>query len=526
MRFFEFKTPEPGSLLFQQIQKELSDLVDLAKDLPEDDPVRQKVSDYLDEIKQQTGITEQDSVETAEDDLIRAMAQAMAGSGSTMALLDIRKFKESIKNELRNLGTAHQEKQKVADLETTGEIVDLGIKLSKKLNQPSEWGAEIAERLMVLLKNAELTYEFLDQCLSGSALNWSFGNGVHDFDLRSLAATSESKTVINNPQCLKYLMSKKWIDNKDTGKGEVLLGLMTKASHESKGDIVINSIPYEVKASTPGIKASKSVSDPTAYLDAGPYKSSPEMIKNIFRKLLNQRNIQVDEQLVNMADFRPTTIKYLNQSLEQVTDKDKLLFDLHSAVFPGVDKSDIKKGVDRMLAGNGILNHVECAREQGIMAMKQYAAESDDFGFVFVNAVTLKGTVMVNDFAPHPGFRFAESLTMSMVSVKDSSKTTEKRKSSPGIRIGDYNEARKLLKDLEDTKQSQQPIKSAPATKSPTKVVPTKVVQANDPTNGIYGKYPNAKDLLKDLRNKHGQIVVNDFQSMSVSDFEQKYNLS
>jgi hypothetical protein len=444
MRFFEFKTPEPDSPLFKRIQAELSELVNLAKDLPEEDPVRQQVSNYLDKIKQQTGITEEDSVETAEDQLIVALAREMAGSGSTMGLLDIQKLKERVKIQFQNLGSAHQEKQKAADIEGTEKIIKLGEQLGKKLKQPEYWGSDIAERLMVFLKDADLAYEFLVQCINGTAMNWSFGKGVHDLNLRALMATPESQKVISNPQCLGYLMTRKWVDNKQTGNGEVLIGLMTKATHEDKGDIVVNNIPFEVKATTPGMKTDKTVSDPTAYLDAGPYKTSPEMIKNIFRKLLTQRNISVDEDIVTLADFRPSTIKYLNQALEQVKDKDKLLFDLHSAVFPNVDKKDIKAGVKRMLA-DGILVHSECAREQGIMAMKQYASESDDFGFVFINGITLKGTVMVNDFAPHPGFRFAESLTMSMASTRDATKTTEKRKASPGIRVGDYEEARKIL---------------------------------------------------------------------------------
>lgn len=516
MRFFEFKTPEPNSPLFQRIHAELSELVDLAKDLPEDDPVRQQVSDYLDKIKQQAGITEQDSVETAENQLLTAVAKIMAGSsGSTMALLDIERLKAAVKEELQNLGSAHQEKQKATDFENTESIKKIGEQLAEKLNQPGYWGSDIAERLMVFLKDADLTYEFLDQCLKGTAMNWKFNKGVHEFNLKALAATPEAQKVINNPQCLGYLMTRKWVDNKQTGNAEVLIGLMTKATHEDKGDVVVNGIPLEVKATTPGMKTDKTVSDPTAYLDAGPYKSSPDMIKNIFKKLLKDQNVQVDDQLVTLADFRPSTIKYLNQVLEQVPDKAKLLFNLHSVVFPNVDKKDIKVAVDRMLA-NGVLTHSECAKEQGIMAMKQYASETDDFGFVFVNGVTLKGTVMINDFAPHPGFRFAESLTMSMTSTKDATKTTEKRKSSPGIRVGDYEESRKIL-GYQPKRQSKQ---------STVQSSPKKQVMANDAENGIHGKYPNARELLKNLKSKYGNNVVTDFQSMSLADFEQKYSLS
>jgi hypothetical protein len=108
MRFFEFKLPAQDSQLFQKIQNELSDLVELTKDLPEEDPVRKQVSAYLEKLKTKAGVTE-DAVETAEDELLIAFATAIGGSGATMALMDIQKLKEQVKAKLAQFGQAHQQ---------------------------------------------------------------------------------------------------------------------------------------------------------------------------------------------------------------------------------------------------------------------------------------------------------------------------------------------------------------------------------------------------------------------------------
>ena len=58
MRFVEFKLPEKDSPLFNQIFSELSELVELTKDLPEDNAVRQQVDAYLEKLKQNVDVAE------------------------------------------------------------------------------------------------------------------------------------------------------------------------------------------------------------------------------------------------------------------------------------------------------------------------------------------------------------------------------------------------------------------------------------------------------------------------------------
>ena len=94
MRFVEFKLPEKDSPLYKQIFSELSELVELTKDLPEDNAVRQQVDAYLEKLKQNVDVAE-DAVEDAEDALLIAIAKQFGGPQATMALMDIKKFKQN-----------------------------------------------------------------------------------------------------------------------------------------------------------------------------------------------------------------------------------------------------------------------------------------------------------------------------------------------------------------------------------------------------------------------------------------------
>ena len=111
MRFVEFKLPEKDSPLYKQIFSELSELVDLTKDLPEENAVRQQVDAYLEKLKQNVDVAE-DAVEDAEDALLIAIAKLFSGPQSTMALMDIKKLKQKVQAEIAQVGTLHQEKGK------------------------------------------------------------------------------------------------------------------------------------------------------------------------------------------------------------------------------------------------------------------------------------------------------------------------------------------------------------------------------------------------------------------------------
>jgi phage-related protein len=111
MRFVEFKLPEKDSPLFNEIFSELSDLVELTRDLPEENTVRQQVAAYLEKLTQNANVSE-DAVEDAENALIIAIAKQLGGSQATMALMDIKKFKQKVQAEIAQVGTAYQEKGK------------------------------------------------------------------------------------------------------------------------------------------------------------------------------------------------------------------------------------------------------------------------------------------------------------------------------------------------------------------------------------------------------------------------------
>ena len=111
MRFVEFKLPEKDSPLFKQIFSELSELVELTKDLPEENAVRQQVDAYLEKLKQNVDVAE-DAVEDAENALLIAIAKQFGGPQATMALMDIKKLKQKVQAEIAQVGTVHQEKGK------------------------------------------------------------------------------------------------------------------------------------------------------------------------------------------------------------------------------------------------------------------------------------------------------------------------------------------------------------------------------------------------------------------------------
>ena len=515
MRFFEFKTPAVNSPLLSKIEKSLTDLIDLANDLPENDPVRQQVSAYIEKLKKDTGVSEDAvaDIESAEHDLIVAVAQYMSSSpNSTKALLDIESFKKQVQQQLKRVAQAHQEfgkQQYIKSQETdTSDFAELGSMIEKKLGTHKGWTkARIIDPLLSVGIDSELLYVFLDQCASGTAMNWNFDDGIHPItDFKSLMS-AEAREVFSNKQAKDILVSARWSEGTvGEGDGEVMIGLLADASHPQKGDITVKGVPYEVKATGWRFNKKGDVSGTEAWLDAGPYAANIEGIKSIFKKLINARGIKVSDESMALADFRKAGTQSFKQIMSQVKDPVDLLSSLHSAVFPNVDENQIRQASENIVTAQ--YDYRVSAKEQGLLAMAEYAAEHDDFGFVFIDKTNFSGMISKNAIGESETFTFSSPITMSTAKTTDANVFTKKRKAIPGITVGSRSQAQKTL-GWQSKRQPAAPVVSN--------------ALANDPKYGFYSKYDKATmDQILTTFKDRKQLVA-DYKSLTLPEFEKKY---
>jgi len=451
MRFFEFVPPKQGTPFAKDLEQFFNRLLLKAKSLPEDDPKRQEFNDYLLSLKNGSSVQE-DLVANVSADLIKNVLLASGVKEAAFALLDMSKILKdnAVKSQIEKLISLGVEQEKEQRQQTKKGFDDLGRLISKKLSQPDEWGVNIVHALQRYDIEPELLYVFLDQCVKGTAMSWPFKSGIQTANFKSLMS-NEAREVMSNKELTDSLLSAnslgKWAtgaSGKATGDGEVFIGLLTNASHEEKGDIVVGPTPYEVKATKWGINKTGDIKSTEAWLDAGPYAEDIIGIKNIFSKLVKSRNASVDENVLAAADFRRAGVQFLKDVMAQIKDPEDLLVELHLKVFPNLKDQDVRPGVKEMIQSG--YNHLVSAKAQGIMAMKQYSSDSpSNFGFIFIDKTTLVGTVAVNTFGEHESFRFTNPITMSKVSTKEVGKQSTKRKAVPGITVGNRESAQKAL---------------------------------------------------------------------------------
>jgi hypothetical protein len=516
MRFFEFKLPSANSPLLNKIVSSITDLVNSAKKLPENDPARKEADDLINSLKNKAGITESDAISELEHDMIVAIAKALISTGNqqaTLSLIDIEKIKKNIEvqQKTKKVAQAHQElgkQQYVKSQETdTSDLDEIGAAIEKKLGTPKGWTkSKIINPLLSVGIDKELLYVFLDQCASGTAMNWNFNDGIHPItDFKSLMS-DESKEIFSNKQAKDILLTARWSEAGGEGDGEVMIGLLADASHPEKGDITVKGVPYEVKATGWRFNKKGDVSGTEAWLDAGPYSSNIEGVKAIFKKLINARGITASEENIALADFRKAGTQSLKQIMSRVKDPVDLMSSLHSAVFPNADKNQIKQASENIVASQ--YDYRVSAKEQGLLAMAEYAAEHDNFGFVFIDKTNFSGMISKNAVGESEAFTFSSPMTMSTAKTTDATTTTKKRKASPGIMTGSRAQAQKTL----GWQSKRQPAQPAVST-----------ALANDPKKGFYSKYDKATmDQILTTFKDRKQLVA-DYKSLTLPEFEKKY---
>lgn len=447
MRFFEFAPPAEESSFAKELEKLLEKIFAKVKSLPETDPKRQEFNDYLEDLKNRSPVKE-DAVEEISTELIKHILLKSGVKEASLALLDLAKISGDpmTKNLAQKLVTVGVEQEKAQRLQTKQGFDELGKLIAKKLSQPDQWGIDLVHGIQASSIDPELLSVFLEQCVKGTAMKWEFTDGVQEVKFKSLLST-EAEKILQDKRIQQTLMETRWAtgaSGKATGDGEVFIGMLTDAVHEAKGDIVIKGTPYEVKATKWTVSKKGGMANTEAWLDAGPYAEDIAGIKNIFSGLISDRKLRVPSEMMAAADFRKAGLEYLKKIMKKVKDPENLLTELHLRIFPDLTKEDVQPGVRSMIASD--YDYLVSAKEQGIMAMKQYSAISPgNFGFIFIDKTTLTGTVSVNAFESHDSFRFSSPITMSKVSTKEEGKQTAKRKAVPGIRVGKIETARQEL---------------------------------------------------------------------------------
>lgn len=532
MRFFEFKLPEPGSELANKIEAEIDSLIDVAENNPE---LQQKVAQDLraliamvkkaKPVVQQPAQPAEQFTENQSTILLNLKATLMAEFEGILdaAKKDIvsKKIEALLKATAAEAEKAGAEKVKKSAEAAHDDFKSIGDLIAKKLKQPAGWAKTLINNLRNTGLDDELLYVFLEQCLPGSAtpaMSWPFKEGVHDIDFRTLLS-AEAREVVSNPEAVSVLIKTLWQggSGKAGGEGEVFVGLMTPGgTMPAKGDVIVDGRLYEVKATYWSIKDNNKLDSTEAWLDSGPFAENVQGVKNEFKRLADQHGATYDENDMKFATFRLNGLPELNKILSTVDDAKQLMIELHRVIFPNVNDADIVSGVEKMMTTGIIDNHLTAAKEQGIMAMKEYASGQPTYGFVFVDKTTLKGTVMVDAFDAANGFRFTSPVNMSKFNKK-TGKMTSARKAVPGIMVGSREEAASLLGwQTKRVSAAGATAKSAP-----------KAVMANDPKAGFWIVYGSeAGKMLKNLQVKYGaEKVKSDFQTMTLPEFEKAYNV-
>jgi len=470
MRFFEFKLPAQDSQLFQKIQDELSDLVELTKDLPEEDPVRKQVSAYLEKLKTKAGVTE-DAVETAADDLLTALATAIGGPGSTMALMDIQKLKEKVKAQLSQFGQAHQQVGKEeADTEFKSwyrNIKSILLLLGKKAQgytdlsdedfkaMPSaqrasakkvqinaeKFAQDLGQSLQAMFMNkvfgqdeTKITKEqvltFLQDALDGSVIDnaslvkqQGVGNLENYFDSRYKNIFDEIKTEL-------FKLKPPASGSANVGPGELALAMLgNPAEKPDKGDIKIGKEMYEIKAGAGSVggrfnssevgKANEAWSDWTAGLkEIVPNDKFTDRFNNVTMSSGKQRT-----KIASKYNWNDAGIKALNTEVlgpySDFTKTQKLLTNVFRRIVKNyAELTDFDKAIELMIAQDGTIKP-DYMKYYGKIVYDSYNKADGVTNIILINTNNLQFTVIRNskdlmnrvgqDFKPTGGFNWNDN---------------------------------------------------------------------------------------------------------------------
>jgi hypothetical protein len=452
MRFYEFKLPEKDSPLFKQIFSELSDLVDLTKDLPEENAVRQQVDAYLEKLKQDASVSE-DAVEDIENALLIAIAKKIGGPQATMYLLDIKKLKKEVKTELAEVGGIHQEKGKEQIKSASAEKIAKAKKLATKVGKDENWGIDLHNKLS-FYDDEELHNSFLDVCLSNKGLTKSVNTGLpfQKLNLKNIINPSLSR-IFDNQKAFEKLALLPFTEGtgqgSGVGPGESLFAcLVPNSKKATKSDLIIDGDTWEIK----GGKGQES----TGWLDATGAKATD--LRQAFLSVVNpilrpsgRKKLEFRDgttvtlnDIIDDADFRPEKFRNLKTvfKLLEPNEQLKTIDAIYTILSPTV-KTDpkTKKIYDRYVKDtvkliNTASNQSELGpinRLQAKMSMMEYAIGAyKASNFLIYNYVT-QDIVVIQGLE---GIEAAiDSSNTALITTAITMRGSGAKKGSPGISI-------------------------------------------------------------------------------------------
>lgn len=453
MRFFEFKLPEKESPFFKEIFAELSKLVDMSSDLPEDDPVRQQVSDYLDQLKQDTGITESDTVMSVEQELLVAIAKSIGGPNATKALLDIKKLAEAVKSQLAKVGQAHQQKGKEEIKLASAEKQTKAAKLAAKIGKDKKWGISLNNALS-LYDNDELHTAFLDSCLENKGLTKPINAGLpfQKLNLKNIINPTLSG-IFDNQEAFNGLALLPFTEGtglgSGVGPGESLFAcLIPNAKKASKSDLMVGDETWEVK----GGKGQES----TGWLDATGAKATDlrrafaSVVDPLLRPMGRKKFKYSDgtettvNDIIDNADFRPEKFRNLKTIFQILDSKDqiKAIDAIYTELSPTVKTDDrtkklynksVKDTVNLILSANNQSELGNLNRLQAKLSMIEYAIGAyKASNFLIYNYVT-QDIVVIQGLE---GIEEAiDSSNTTLITTAITMRGSGAKKGSPGISI-------------------------------------------------------------------------------------------
>ena len=454
MRFVEFKLPEKDSPLFKEIFSELSDLVELTKDLPEENSVRQQVDAYLEKLKQNANIAE-DAVEDAEDALLIAIAKQIGGPQATMALLDIKKFKKLVQNEVAQVGTLYQEKGKEQVKTAFTEKLAKAKQLAVKIGKDAKWGSSLINVLSAY-ENEQLQNDFLDLCLANKGLSQPFQPGIpyQKLDLKTiinpnLSGLFADQEAYNGLALLP--LSDGTGQGSGVGPGEAVFAcLVPNAKKAVKSDLTIDGFgTVEVK----GGKGQES----TGWLDATGAKATD--LRSAFLSIVNPALLPTPgagrkkfkfkdgtettlTDIIADADFRPEKFRELKTVFKLLSPDDqiKTIDALYAVIAPTVKSNpDSSKMYNRFVKDTvKLIANITSRSElepinklQAKLSMIEYAIGAYKAETLLIYNYVTQDIVLINGIAG-----IEESINSSdLIATAITMRGQGAKKGSPGIAI-------------------------------------------------------------------------------------------
>ena len=462
MRFKQFivEYAPPASPAAQQGIKELQSLVTSASTLPPDDPARLAVQKLLNTIALKAGgqlaqeavapvgsrlaVTEDVLVAFANmspEEQEKTLAAIRAGQGAVAAA---KKIVRSAR-----VGKAFKALETKIKLDTQGRIVrmdkeleDQAKEIAESLHLDIKWARNLIGMFGVSISREDRN-AFIAACREGTAL-----------DMPNMFLDKEGKLedyITQNPPSIKQVFQSVKSTLLDislssgqgaaTGPFEAMLAIMGGAKKAEKGDLLINNKKYEVKSTS--ISVATGITNSNAWLDATG-EIAPSAVRILFKQLMEKyspTSIRTTKgnALFLKSDFRPMGIESLSTLMKTVARPNQLMFDLHSSLFPDTAKIEtaeysFKNSIKAIVLAIQKQDTPEIAKQQGIMAMLQYAAGPYQSGFILYNSSFQMFKIIdtVEDIAAmaadpdSQGVHFeSKGITMG-----------KSRKSSPGIYYG------------------------------------------------------------------------------------------